>query len=230
VFAIAPQTFANGVDSWPFPDGGHFTAKGQARCVQSRSRLTTNPGTDTRNTRCENEEARPAHGPLPAASDPATPESLQEFKARQVERERQVEELGRRMQGIEPPGREARRSHLDAVVQDLRLHGGTDGPKQLACLTEIVEQAVRRLPAAVRREVTIRMENAGAPDVIVSLEEVVWVVTNLLVHAARATGPGKPIVVVSRIAPGNAGMARLEIIAGGAGPTFRLELPAATAV
>ena len=107
--------------------------------------------------------------------------------------------------GAEPLDREAGRSNLDAVVegldeaqaaarrierivQDLRLYGRTDAPKQLARLTDIVEQAVRWVPAAVRREATIRVENAGAPDVIVSIGQIVQVVLN----PPRPRGKSRP--------------------------------------
>jgi PAS domain S-box-containing protein len=138
------------------------------------------------------------------------------------------------LRGDEPLDREAERQHLDAVgeeldeaqaaarrieriVQDLRLYGRTDAPKQLARLVEIVDQAVRWVPGVIRRAAAIRVENAGAPDVIVSIGQVVQVVVSLLVHAGKATRAGRPCVVIVRIAPGGPGMARLEVIDDGAG-------------
>jgi PAS domain S-box-containing protein len=138
------------------------------------------------------------------------------------------------LRGTEPQDRDAGREHLDAVleeldeaqaaarrieriVQDLRLYGRIDAPRQLERLTDIVDQAVRWVPSDVRRAATIRVENAGAPDVIVSIGQIVQVVVNLLVNAAKAVKPGRPCLVIARIGPGGPGMARLEVIDDGMG-------------
>jgi signal transduction histidine kinase len=138
------------------------------------------------------------------------------------------------LRGAEPSDREAGRQRLEAaveeldeaqaaarrierIVQDLRLYGRTDAPKQLARLTDIVDQGVRWVPTAIRRTTTIRVENAGGPDVIVSIGQIVQVVVNLLVNAGRAVRPGRPCLVIARIGPGGPGMARLDVIDDGAG-------------
>jgi signal transduction histidine kinase len=84
-------------------------------------------------------------------------------------------------------------------------------------LTDIVEQAMRWVPATVRSAATVRVENGGAPDVIACSGQIVQVVVNLLTNAARAARPGRPILIIARIGPGGPGMARLEIIDDGEG-------------
>ena len=118
-------------------------------------------------------------------------------------------------EGLDEAQAAARR--IERIVQDLRLYGRIDAPKQLERLTDILDQAVRWVPGAVRRTATIRVENAGAPDVIVSIGQIVQVVVNLLVNAANAVKPGRPCLVIARIGPGGPGMARLEVIDDGAG-------------
>ena len=138
------------------------------------------------------------------------------------------------LRGSEPLDREAEAERLDAaieelnealeasrrierIVQHLKLYGQNDAPKQLERLADIVDQAVRWVPGAVRSAATVRVENAGAPDVKASSGQIVQVVVNLLVNAAKAARPGRPSLVIARIGPGGPGMARLEVIDDGAG-------------
>jgi len=138
------------------------------------------------------------------------------------------------LRGSEPLDREAEGERLDAaieelneareasrrierIVRDLKAFGQRDAPKQAVRLTDIVEQAMRWVPATVRSAATVRVENGGAPDVIASSGQVVQVVVNLLSNAAKAARPGRPSLIIARIGPGGPGMARLEIIDNGQG-------------
>ena len=112
--------------------------------------------------------------------------------------------------------REASR-RIERIVRDLKVFGQNHAPKQAVRLTDIVEQAMRWVPTAVRSEATVRVENGGAPDVDATPSQIVQVVVNLLTNAAKAARPGRPSLIIARIGPGDPGMARLEIIDNGGG-------------
>jgi two-component system NtrC family sensor kinase len=84
-------------------------------------------------------------------------------------------------------------------------------------LIDIVNGALRWLPAAVARTARIQVEDGGAPDIVASPGQIEQVVVNLAVNAAFATPEGQRDTVIVRIGPGEPGMARLEVIDHGSG-------------
>jgi two-component system sensor kinase FixL len=103
------------------------------------------------------------------------------------------------------------------IVRDLSVFGRPDGKRQRARLMDIVDGAMRWLPATVARSAAIQVENGGAPDVLVSAGQIEQVLVNLLTNAAKATPEGLRDTVMLRVGPGLPGMARVEVIDHGIG-------------
>jgi PAS domain S-box-containing protein len=145
-------------------------------------------------------------------------------------------ELRARLRESGPLDREAAIHHLDEVVeeldeaqeagrriarivQDLRTFGRpnqTDARESIR-LADVVEKAMRWLPATIHQTATVTVEDAGAPDVVATAGQITQVVVNLVTNAAKATSDGVRGAIVIRIGPGNPGMARLEVIDHGTG-------------
>jgi PAS domain S-box-containing protein len=106
---------------------------------------------------------------------------------------------------------------IERIVRDLKAFGQSPASKEAVRLIDIIDHAMRWVPATVRSTATVRVENGGAPDVLACSGQIVQVVVNLLTNAARAARPGRPVLIVARIGPGSPGMARLEIIDNGQG-------------
>jgi len=103
------------------------------------------------------------------------------------------------------------------IVKDLALFGRPGGKRTRVRLVDMVERAMRWLPAALYRSATIQVQNGGAPDVMASAGQIEQVVVNLVTNAAKATRAGDRGSIVIRIGPGEPGMARLDVIDEGAG-------------
>jgi signal transduction histidine kinase len=108
-------------------------------------------------------------------------------------------------------------ARIARIVKDLSVFGSPDAKQQRARLMDIVDGAIRWLPATVACSVAIQVENGAAPDVIASPGQIEQILVNLVTNAARATPDGQRATVVVRVGPGLPGMARVEVIDHGVG-------------
>jgi PAS domain S-box-containing protein len=106
---------------------------------------------------------------------------------------------------------------IAALVRELGVFGHADQRRWRASPVDVVKEAVRRLPAGISGGADIRVEDAGAPDVMVSTGQLIQVVVDLLANAAQATRPGERALVTIVVGPGSPGMARIEVIDRGVG-------------
>jgi PAS domain S-box-containing protein len=145
-----------------------------------------------------------------------------------------VREVHDRLAGDDPLDRKAAARTLDSVVEelvdaqigghriaqivrDLSAFGRPDSRRGRVRLMDVVDQAMRWLPATVGQSATLRVENGGAPDVLASFGQIEQVVVNLVTNAAKATKQGKSGAIIIRLLPGSPGMARLDVIDQGVG-------------
>jgi PAS domain S-box-containing protein len=106
---------------------------------------------------------------------------------------------------------------ISRIVKDLTAFGRPDTGRTRVRMIDVVNGALRWLPAAVARTARIQVEDGGAPDVVASSGQIEQVLVNLAVNAAFATPEGQRDTVIVRIGPGDRGMARLEVIDHGTG-------------
>ena len=126
---------------------------------------------------------------------------------------------GRALDGVVEALEDATASgeRIARIVKDLAVFGKPDAKRQRARPMDIVDGALRWLPAPVARSATIKVENVGAPDVIASAGQIEQILVNLLTNAAKATPEGQRDTIIVRVGPGLPGMARLEVIDHGTG-------------
>jgi PAS domain S-box-containing protein len=105
------------------------------------------------------------------------------------------------------------------IVKDMTLSGRPDAGRTRVRLRDVVEHAMRWLPGAVGENVTVRIMDEKAPDVVASPVQLAQVVANLVTNAIRSIPPGNRGVVTVSICPGSAGMARVEVADDGSGMT-----------
>jgi PAS domain S-box-containing protein len=103
------------------------------------------------------------------------------------------------------------------IVKDLSLFGRPDPRRSRVRLIDVVEEAMRWLPASIPGATTIRVENLGAPDVLASAGQIGQVLVNLVTNGAKAAADGQRGGVTVRVGPGGPGMARLEVTDDGVG-------------
>ncbi len=106
---------------------------------------------------------------------------------------------------------------ISRIVKDLSIFGRPDSRRDRLRMIDVVNGALRWLPAAVARTATIQVQDGGAPDVVGSSGQIEQVVVNLVTNAARATLEGQRDTIIVRVGPGQPGMARLEVIDHGTG-------------
>jgi two-component system NtrC family sensor kinase len=82
---------------------------------------------------------------------------------------------------------------------------------------DVVDEAMRWLPASRSPEARVIVENEGAPDVIGSAGQLGQVLVNLATNAAKSIPEDRKGVVTIRLGPGGPGMARLDVVDNGAG-------------
>jgi PAS domain S-box-containing protein len=145
-----------------------------------------------------------------------------------------VREVRERLRADRPVDREAAGRALDGVVEaledaqdggariaqivkDMAVFGKPEARRQRAGMMDIVDGAMRWLPATVADSASVEVENGGAPDVIASAGQIEQVLVNLITNAAKATPEGQRGAVFVRVGPGRPGMARVEVIDHGTG-------------
>jgi PAS domain S-box-containing protein len=103
------------------------------------------------------------------------------------------------------------------IVKDLSVFGRPGAQRQRARLIDIIDGAMRWLPATVAGSAAIQVVNDGAPDVMVSAGQIEQILVNLITNAAKAVPEGQRDTVIVRVGPGLPGMARVEVIDHGSG-------------
>ncbi len=102
------------------------------------------------------------------------------------------------------------------IVKDLSLFGRPDPRRVRTRIIDVVDDAMRWLPASIPGSTTIRVENRGAPDVLASPGQMGQVLVNLVTNASRSM-EGRRGEVAIVVGPGGPGMARLEVTDDGVG-------------
>jgi PAS domain S-box-containing protein len=103
------------------------------------------------------------------------------------------------------------------IVADLSIFGRPDGKRERFRSIDIIDCAMRWLPATITQTASIRVENDGVPDVFAAPGQIEQVVVNLITNAGKATPEGQRDTIIVRLGPGTPGMARLEVIDHGSG-------------
>ena len=106
---------------------------------------------------------------------------------------------------------------IGRIVKDLSMFGRPDAQRVRARLIDVVQGAMRWLPATVSSTASVRVEDGGAPDVSVATGQIEQVIVNLVTNAARAVRVGERDTVIVRLGRGSRGRARLEVIDHGVG-------------
>jgi PAS domain S-box-containing protein len=103
------------------------------------------------------------------------------------------------------------------IVKDLTTFGRPDARRVPVRLMDVVDEAMRWLPASMSREAKVIVENEGSPDVVASAGQIGQVLVNLVTNASKSIPEGRRGVVIIRLGPGGPGMARLEVVDNGTG-------------
>jgi PAS domain S-box-containing protein len=106
---------------------------------------------------------------------------------------------------------------IASIVKDLTLFGKTSPSRKRLRLVDVVERAMRWIPASVGSAMTVRVRNDGAPDVLASEGQLQQVVVNLVSNAAHAVPAGRRGEISIRIGPVEPDGAFLEVMDNGAG-------------
>jgi two-component system NtrC family sensor kinase len=101
----------------------------------------------------------------------------------------------------------------------MALSGRPDAGRTRVRLGDVVEHAMRWLPRTVGGNVTVRIMEGKAPDVVASPVQLAQVVANLVTNAIRSIPPDTRGVVTVSTGPGSPGMARIEVADDGSGMT-----------
>ena len=103
------------------------------------------------------------------------------------------------------------------IVRDLVAFGRSDVRKERIHLRDAVDAGIRWVPASAGGDVTIEVEDHGAPDVRGVPGQLAQVVLNLVLNACQSARDGRRPSVKVTLGPGGPGMARLEVTDDGAG-------------
>ncbi|MBS1109407.1 MAG: domain S-box [Anaeromyxobacteraceae bacterium] len=106
---------------------------------------------------------------------------------------------------------------ISRIVKDLSTFGRPDPRRSRIRIMEVVEDAMRWLPASISGSTSIRVEDQGAPDVLASPGQIGQVFVNLVTNASKSMVEGRRGVVTVVVGAGRPGMARLEVRDDGAG-------------
>jgi PAS domain S-box-containing protein len=127
----------------------------------------------------------------------------------------EILELDQMIEALEDAQRGGHR--VARIVKDLAAFGRSDPTRTRVRLVDVVEDAMRWLPASVGAAATVRVENHDPPEVLASPGQIEQVVLNLVSNAAKATPAGARGEVVIRIGTGETGRAYLEVVDHGVG-------------
>ncbi len=134
-----------------------------------------------------------------------------------LDREAEVLELDEVVEELGEAQEAGRR--IERIIKDLKVFGRPNqkDARQRIRLMDVVDLAMRWLPATIDQIATVDVENGGAPDVVGTAGQITQVVVNLVTNAAKATPAGTRGAIVIRVGPGTSGMARMEVTDHGVG-------------
>ena len=132
-----------------------------------------------------------------------------------LDREAEVHVIDEVVEALEDAQEGGRR--VAQIVKDLAMFGRPDPQRKRARLLDIVNNAMRWLPASVGLAATVTVESSDTPDVLTAAGQIEQVLVNLVNNAARAMRAGTRGSITIRIGAGDPGMARLEVIDDGTG-------------
>jgi PAS domain S-box-containing protein len=139
-----------------------------------------------------------------------------------VDWQAEVRALDGAIEALEDAQESAKR--IARIVRELAMFGRPDARRSQVRLIDVVEGALRWLPASVARTATVTVEDGGAPDVVVAVGQIEQVIVNLIANAASATPEGQRDTIIVRTGSGERGRARLEVIDHGRGIAPALQM------
>ena len=108
---------------------------------------------------------------------------------------------------------------ISRIVKGMAALASPDAPRGRSTLAEVVDHALRMLPASTRDRVRIRVEGAGCVEVAAPVGLLAQVLVSLVSNSADAMPPGRPGNVTIRIGPGAPGRICLDVEDDGVGMT-----------
>jgi PAS domain S-box-containing protein len=147
-------------------------------------------------------------------------EILAEMRSRrqlgsQADPEADLREIDEAAEALEDARESAQR--IAWIVREMAALVRPNARKVVVRLSDVVTSALRGIPAEFTEGASVAVEDLGAPDVLAVEGELEKVVTRLVTNAIRATRAGTKGLVVVRIAQGQSGGARLEVVDEGVG-------------
>jgi signal transduction histidine kinase len=139
-----------------------------------------------------------------------------------VDREAEARALGGAIEALEDAQESGKQ--IARIVRELAVFGRPDARRSRVRLIDLVEGALRWLPASVGRTATVTVEDGGAPDAVVAAGQVEQVIVNLITNAASATQEGQRDTIIVRTGIGEGGRARIEVIDHGRGIAPALQM------
>jgi signal transduction histidine kinase len=108
-------------------------------------------------------------------------------------------------------------NRISRIVKDLTVFGRPSPVRTRVRLGDVVTSSMRWIPASMATNVTVQVDDLGAPDVHASTGQLEQVVLNLVTNAALAFPKGRRGEVTIRIFTSGAGRAVLEVKDDGEG-------------
>ncbi len=129
-----------------------------------------------------------------------------------AELERQLSEVVEALRDVQEAGQ-----RIAHIVRDMALFARPERSRSRVRLAEVVDHAMRWLPASVANTARVQVESDAPPDVVASEGQLIQVIVNLVTNAAKAMRGGNRGTVTIRTGPGAPGMARIEVSDDGVG-------------
>jgi PAS domain S-box-containing protein len=108
-------------------------------------------------------------------------------------------------------------SRIARIVKELAAFAQPDPRRSPASIQEVVDSAMRWLPASIEGAAAISVEHQRAPEILASVGELEQVVVHLVTNAAKATPPGRKGTITLRTGTADSGGAFLEVVDRGVG-------------